>query len=59
MQFGCKRVLVAGRIDLRDSLNAEKIEALMNGFGDELRSAAPDVHNVYLEPGAPSGRSSQ
>ena len=50
MQLGYKSVLVTGRIDLRDSLNAEQVEALMSHLGDDLRNAVPDVHNVYLEP---------
>ena len=50
MQLGYKSVLVTGRIDLRDSLNAEQVEALMSRLGDDLRNAVPDVHNVYLEP---------
>lgn len=50
MQLGYKSVLVTGRIDLRNSLSAAEVEALMSALGMDIKERVPEVHNIYLEP---------
>ena len=52
MQLGYNSVLVTGRVDLRNELNAAEVERLMSQLGSQVREAVPAVHNIYLEPHA-------
>ncbi len=55
MQLGYKSVLATGRIDLRNSLSAAEVEALMATLDTQIKARVPEVHNVYLEPRTTGG----
>jgi cation diffusion facilitator family transporter len=58
MQLGYKSVLVTGRIDVRDNLDAAEVEAMLERLGADVKAAVPAVHNIYLEPRARGSSSS-
>ncbi|MEJ7763852.1 MAG: cation diffusion facilitator family transporter [Thermomicrobiales bacterium] len=58
MQLGLDSVLVTGEINIVDALTTNEIENLLRRVTDRIRAAAPEVHNVYLEPhSVPTGAS--
>ena len=50
MSVGPESLLVAPRIDLPDGLSASDVETLADEIDRDLRSAAPTVDEVFLDP---------
>ena len=50
MYVGPESLMVAARVDLDDSLDAEAIEHVANELERKLREAVPDVGEVFLDP---------
>jgi cation diffusion facilitator family transporter len=50
MELGLASVLVTGKVELRDNLTTDEIEALMRRITARVKADAPDVKNLYLEP---------
>jgi cation diffusion facilitator family transporter len=50
MELGLSSVLVTGKVELRDNLTTDEIEALMRRITARVKADAPEVKNLYLEP---------
>ena len=55
MVLGPSAVLVAARVDLRDDIDADRIERVSTQIEERLREVVPDVTEVFLDatPGRP------
>jgi cation diffusion facilitator family transporter len=51
-----KALLVAARIDLRDDLDAARVETVSSEIERSIRDALPDVTEVFLDATPPRGR---
>jgi cation diffusion facilitator family transporter len=49
MVLGPNALLVAARVDLRDDLDAHRVEEVSTEIDQELRSVVPDVTEVFLD----------
>jgi cation diffusion facilitator family transporter len=60
MALGPNSLLVAARVDLRDDIEAGRVERTTTALDRALREAVPDVTEVFLDatPGAPQSSSS-
>lgn len=58
MQLGYNSVLVTGRIDIRNHLDANQVEEMLERLGRDIKQAVPAVHNIYLEPRADGSKRS-
>lgn len=54
MQLGQASILVTGKINIKDGLNTEAIERLLDELTGKIREAEPKARNIYLEPRSPS-----
>lgn len=54
MQLGLDSLLVTGELRLADDLTTDELENVLQEITARIRSVAPDVQNVYLEPSPPS-----
>ena len=50
MVLGPSAILVAARVDVRDSLDADRIERVSTEIDERLREEVPDVTEVFLDP---------
>jgi divalent metal cation (Fe/Co/Zn/Cd) transporter len=50
MYVGPKSLVVAARVDLRDGLDAGRVEELATRIDRELLEAVPTVRGVFLDP---------
>jgi cation diffusion facilitator family transporter len=50
MVLGPNALLVAARVDLRDDVDAARIEEVSSEIDDALRRTVPDVTEVFLDP---------
>lgn len=50
MYLGPESLLVTARVDLRDDLDADDIEALADRIDRDLREAVPGVTEVFIDP---------
>jgi cation diffusion facilitator family transporter len=57
MVLGPNALLVAARVDLRDDVNAERVERVSTEIDERLRDVVPDVTEVFLD--ATPGRKDQ
>jgi cation diffusion facilitator family transporter len=53
--LGPNAVLVAGRVDLRDAIDAERVERVSSEIDERLREVVPDVTEVFLDATPPRG----
>ncbi len=53
MHLGPESVLLAVRLDLDDALTAAEVEEFSGRADDELRSAHPEINQVFLDPTRP------
>ena len=51
-----KALLVAARVDLRDDLNAARVEIVSSEIEWSIRDAVPDVTEVFLDATPPGSR---
>jgi cation diffusion facilitator family transporter len=50
MYLGPRSLLVAVRLDLRDGLSSQQVEAVSSRIEEELAEVVPDVAQVFLDP---------
>jgi cation diffusion facilitator family transporter len=50
MVLGSDSILVAGKVDFKDNLNADEIGGVIDEIENEMRAKYPEIKKIYLEP---------
>ncbi len=50
MVLGSDSILIAGKVDFNDNLNADEIGEVIDEIENEIRAKHPEIKKIYLEP---------